>query len=66
MQAMPLGSVPRLDMIMGKTSFQSVIWMARLAKQTHKVVLMGFGPLPYEANRDKVESRRGSRESRGI
>lgn len=37
-------SLPTAEPTVARTSFHAVIWIARLAKQTHSWVLIGFGP----------------------
>jgi len=59
------GSEPRVDNMRGSTSFHSVIWMAKFARQTHSCNLIGLGPAWNVTKFRIIESRRLGRVWRG-
>lgn len=62
---MCFGSVARLDTTICKTSFHSVICMAKRARQTQSCVLIGFGPDPKAERSASRVSLNDVKDSRG-
>ena len=60
------GSLPNVERIIGSTSFHSVIWTARMARQTHSCVRIGLEPVEYSFKYESSCERRPARDSRGM
>lgn len=60
------GSLPSVERIIGKTSFHSVIWTAKIARQTHNCVRIGLEPVAYNLRYERSCERSPVRDSRGM
>ncbi len=65
MQAWLSTSLPREESTVGRTSFQSIICIARMARHTHSWTRTGFGPGANFFRRTRTWSRRAGRSLSG-